>query len=157
MCHFQILPCTFIQNQARLSPPEDSLNDHYYGGSAIYLHVNKFKVKKGKFNRNVGPSSKICNNFEKSSSLSLKEDCFFETGKESSSSIFYVHESRHEVPSEIRNCIFSGDLSKDAFHIDGTSLNGNKEKTKFRIISCKFSSDIEKSVNLKKSPLILSS
>lgn len=68
-----------------------------------------------------------------SSSISLKQvdslsvsinDCFFEIDKDSTSSIFYVHKNEmNEIPVEVKDCVFAGDLSKDAHHIDGSLLN----------------------------------
>lgn len=111
-------------------------------------------------NRGKGGSGKIYNDFDELSTKILEleknekylvsiSQSNFEIDSTSSCSLYYVRESKKAVSIDVNDCIFNGDLSKDAHHIDGTSLLKESETPKLRIKSCKFSSDINSALNSK--------
>ena len=73
------------------------------------------------------------------SSISIKW-CYFEIDFIFSSSLFLVRGmNKYETPIEVKICIFMGDISKGAHHIDGESLlddKKNKKETNIKIKSC---------------------
>ena len=138
------------------------------------MQVKKGDICQCSFSKNIGSGVKIYDDFKNqplpdnkrstkenhqdfSSSVSIN-GCIFEVDKESSSSIFYVHSHKVEIPVNVINCIFDGELNEDAHYIDGYSHNEeNKKDSKLRIRSCKFSADAERAVNLKKSAILFDS
>lgn len=77
---------------------------------------------------------------ELESSISI-QDCEFEVDAKSTSSIYYVNGKKLQIPVDVKDCIFKGKLSKNAFHIDGFSNQKNKLKPNLRIEYRKFSAD----------------
>lgn len=148
----EVISCQFENNVAS----KDKNNDDLYGGAALYMTVKSATTVGCKFTKNNGYGVKINNNF-KSTQLSLSEneipkiivkDCIFEASEKSSSSIYYVQSSQNEATVNVRNCIFKGRLSKNAYHIDGVSLVKNAGAPKLKIDNCKFASNKKSALNL---------
>ena len=144
-----------------------------FGGSAICLTIKcKSSILNSKFKRNIGRggSCKIDNNFDnkpknnnnvfRSNLLSNKRirnndasssliisNCNFEMNDESSCSIYYVQGKTKSNKAEVKNCVFSGNLDKNAHYIDG-EFNGN-DVPNLKIQECRFSSDKKGAVNDK--------
>lgn len=114
------------------------------------MKVKKGKVSKCKFVDNDQPVAvKVVNDFDDNLVMLDKDelafllfkDCEFEISSNSKSSLSFVS-GDHEVLIYVSNCIFIGQLSKEAHHIDGFSMS--KKKNRFPMIhinSCKFSSN----------------
>lgn len=72
--------------------------------------------------------------------------CTFEIEKGSDCSLYYSNENQI-VKLNVFDCTFTGDLDKDAHHIDGQSTE--KDKNYLSISDCKFSSDEKRALNIK--------
>lgn len=141
----KITKCSFTGNEATSNE----------GGSAIYMSTRKGIITFCVFKNNLGPGSsvKIVNDFElaKDSSSLIKlfdekeilvsvSECKFEINKESSSSVFYVA-GRDGANFEIKNCIFTGIVTKNAHHIDGVRIDKNGPCVIVK--DCKFSGSMD--------------
>ncbi|KAK8834389.1 hypothetical protein M9Y10_019119 [Tritrichomonas musculus] len=149
----QVLQCTFENNVASKVQTDDQL----FGGSAIYLSVYNCDVIACKFSKNIGTGVKFDSSFDRSTnSIKLSktgvsiENCVFEMNDKSSSSIFYVHSNRKQVEMNVKDCIFTGNLAKNAHHIDGTSIVNKIDAPKINIEFCKFSTDEKTALNLNR-------
>lgn len=151
-----ILKSTFEANNANLNPEKD--DDLYFGGSAIYLAAETATILRCKFNKNVGIGVKIINDFEtlnlvkkslKSQSSILIAECIFEAAKDSKSSIFYAGASKIEIPIDVNDCIFKGQLDKGFYHIESS------ENSNLHVKSCQFPDGMKSAV--RKKSLILDS
>ena len=147
--------CTFRENQV--------INDHP-AGSAIYLMSYNSQIVGCRFRKNVGSCTvKIVNEFnneinnnklvalnDKNIKINVK-DCSFEIDASSLSSISLTHEdssSSSLIPITIDNCIFTGNLAKNAHHIDAMSIKDKNELKLLHINECKFASDRKRALNL---------
>lgn len=147
-----IKKCYFTGNEA-------TSND---GGSAIIMSTMKGIMSLCKFKSNLGPGStvKLVNDFElaKDSSSLIKlfdekeimvsvSECKFEINKEFSSSVFYVA-GRDGANYEIKNCIFTGIVTKNAHHIDGVRID--KKGPCVVVKDCKFSGSMKRAFDTSK-------
>lgn len=107
-----------------------------------------------KFIHNFAGSGKIYNNFEaKRLTLDIRSsvlinNCLFEVDHKSTSSFFYVRGDKHEVPIEVYNYIYTGNLS-NAHFIDGALISGKFDTSKLQIKYCIFSSNRTSAINKK--------
>lgn len=153
--------CNFINNHLLAPQNGDAVES---SGSAIYLDSRATKIFSCKFKKNEGKSSIGIIDHEatkaelkgllskrksaKKPSLVIKNS-EFEITADSKSSIFYLHKGSDAVPILIDDCIFTGDLNKNANHIELSSVSKMKsEKPTFNIKNCKFASDKEKAVKV---------
>lgn len=141
--------CNFIDNVATKEESETGL----FGGSAIFLSVKKSRIRKCKFENN---DIKVYTNFEQSSnsrilpldSASLTfSDCRFKINEKMKFSFFY-YGGNGATPIQLESCIFSEKLQDGSFFIDGKLIN--KDSPKLVIKSCKYSSKLEKVLNINK-------
>lgn len=143
-----IKSCKFSSNQALISDSKTLL-----GGSAVFLAARKGIITDCTFveNKGEGGSLRINNNFDtilqgKDEEASvIISNCNFKIQKSSKCSLFYVR-GNGKSSFELKNCLFTGTLAKNAHFIDGQSLV--KEAPKLQVKSCKFSYDSINSLNL---------
>lgn len=156
----KIVSCVFIKNDVNKTSAENKL---FCGGSAIYLQAINVRVNDCSFIKNKDNQIKVYNNFDEMPSLDLLSDektstvisirnCIFEINEmQFSSSLFYMFGYNKEVPAEITNCVFKGDLDSSGMnHIVKILIGKGMKKSKLRILSCNFESDSKIEMNSMK-------
>lgn len=130
----------------------------------VFISVKRSVTLRCKFKSNSGSAVKLYNVFanEGGNSRFLSRynnqifisACEFEVNEKASSSLFYVHRSTdkyEQITATAVDCIFTGKLSKEAHHIDGTIVDEKKKtrfnQEKFVLKSCKFTDSQEKAAN----------
>ena len=154
--------CNFIGNSLNEGATSD-----LKGGSSIYLttagiseivhckfrkntgkgggcKINRDLSEKPKNNEDVGLLRLLNHMNEISNSRILISDCSFEIDENSECSVF-LQGIVNDMKTEIKDCTFTGNLGKNAHHIDGQSVS--KKKSNLQVSSCKFSSDKSGAVN----------
>lgn len=141
-----ILNCMFSSNS--LYKSESS------SGSGIYINALNFILKLCSFRKNKGSSCKIVGEFENAKSIKLLSfssisvlSCTFEIDEKSKSSLCYTGNCKENV--NIKDCVFKGKLSSGSHHISIDSVAHNFDFKNIHIDSCKFSSDVTNSINMK--------
>lgn len=159
-----MISCKFERCKANTKPSESGSTD--FGGSAIYFQVVNGLINDCIFLNNNGNMIKVDTNFDRFSIRILKSDeiettslsinnCVFDVEQLSFSSIFYL-KGENEVPLEVKECNFKGILKNETHYIDGISSKMN-DKSKIRVKSSKFESDLESAVNVNKLGLLSNS
>lgn len=149
-----IKSCTFESNE-NVQDDTNLVEKNLFGGSAVFMTVKQGQLMRNKFYRNIGNGGcvKLYNNFDDDAKLQYLEkkknivwisDCLFEIDERSNCSILYVG-GKYSSVNEIKNCVFTGSLSKGNHYIDGQMLLNDSPK--MRIRSCKFASELKNSVN----------
>ena len=154
--------CTF-KNNSNIEPDPSRSNPPLFGGSAIFFTVKRCQIYKCKFISNSGKASvKLYNDFSdnqnQNSAMQLDDksiqpsvfisNCHFETDSSSSCSFFYEQGKNQAVNVDLSDCVFIGQLSNGSYHIDGTTVQSKDKVPKLTIKSCKFSTDVSKSINM---------
>lgn len=145
--------CKFTQNKANVFSDG---NNQRFGGSAIFFITKNGDVDNCDFVNNDGNAIKVSNKFENSflsidkfkGSISF-DNCSFNLGVNSSSSIFYHRCNKNDVDVDVKNCFFKGKLSRKSHHIDGFSSFEKEKISCFHFVSCKFEGGIKNAINLK--------
>lgn len=144
--------CTFERCEAA-SKPTDSSNG-LFGGAAVYLQVKNGVISNCIFIKNKGNNVKVDSLFDSSSKLLGKsssssfvsiKSCHFEAEKHSS--LYFIDSDNDDIPLELKDCTFAGNLPNGVYHIDGISGKKKNLKTKLRIEDCKFSSNSKSAIN----------
>ncbi|KAK8837216.1 hypothetical protein M9Y10_036645 [Tritrichomonas musculus] len=149
-----ILRCQFTSNSLLKT---ESKSDLLSGGTSIYFSVRNGVVSYCKFNKEKGGSSlKIINSKRVANTKTALEvnekgqifvtNCNFDLNIESQSSAINYFGGKSDIVVEIKNCGFSGKLTKDSHYIDG--ILKTKDSSKLVIQSCIFENDSKQPVNL---------
>ena len=152
--NLSIKKCQFTLNKILTGTSKSQLS----GGSAIYVNFPKARIKGCSFIKNTGKGGSVkIVYFEDKEEGSLRKldtnkydisllNCFFEIDSKSSCSLYYDRGESESIPVNVKNCIFTGDLSKDAHHIDGSI---SSSKINININACKFSLNSKFAINEK--------
>ena len=144
-----IISCKFKDNRATATKGN-------FGGSALYLSVKNGTIYDCSFESNKGPGGiiKVVNDFTDMNAKVLGNqqaqlilsDCSFKINKDLSASIFYIR-GREGPKVTVCNCLFTGEVAKNAHHIDGVVF----EKTAPPLVvkNCKFVCSMTNAINIK--------
>lgn len=152
--------CTFTNNEIYGKSDDKKLT----GGSALYLTAKKGKITDCIFRKNIGKggslkvtddlsikpeideSHLLQHSYNKTKGSILINGCQFDIDQKSDCSLFYSNE-RQSLIVEVKDCVFTGSLKKDAHYIDGHL--SNSQRSNLFINSCSFSADEKMALSKK--------
>lgn len=151
----EIDTCNFNNNEL-LPPGQNSGN--FYGGSALYMSTLHGTTSQVTFNGCHGTVVKINTDMNARPALSssshsskgnqksvLFSHCTFNADESTTSSIYYIRGKSDESLFKVSECVFKGQLSKGAHHIDGKFASNIAPK--LLVTLCKFSTNSKNALN----------